>query len=1757
MKNLTKIFMAVVAGMFAFSCVTDTTVDQTVDLGIEANGEKAKTVLSVSIADSEELRTQLGVAGDAGYPMYWSNGDQISVNGVASNALKLEEGEQTTAAEFGFGASLNTPYCIAYPAAAEGQVKFAANQSHAGNSTFGDKVAAMWGYSEDGDAHLNHLTGVLKIGVVVDEAVGEKKLVYAQVSTIDRTPIAGDFKFDFAKGELGEAVAATEVISYSFGEGVVLDAATPTYLHIAVPAGKYDELYVTLYDENGGVMYATVKAGDNNKPLAAGKVREFKKDGVEQLITYAPNAEVFVVREAKDLVTLSQEVAKGEFLKDVLFVADVDMAKLPEGVTYKDFTLDTRRAVDGKPVVSTIHGNGYAVKNLTTPLFNELYANVKGLHLRDVNINETVNPQVGSLARRVGNYTKVDNITYPTVVENCTATGTINVNCPEMGLLDSRYDPYSTGGMMGVAYGTTLRKLTTDVDITIEQVMASSAVSADKSNCNPCIGGVVGNTGDAGSAYLTHFIDLENKGDIVVKDATWTSTPTVSTSGSFNPKSAIGYMVGGIVASSPTALGKATIQNLTNRGNISVEGGNYGCFYFGGIAAQMTTNTTKKDSNNKSVINTSGNTATNLNNYGDITFKNCNIRNLEASGCVGHAPGGSRFSQLNNYGNISLEASAFVISTVVGGTMGWHANADIGTVTENSGHAAMVDCSNSGTISVKSKSVGEHTNDGEFFYRIGGVAAWSQALMVRCNNNAGGDITSNATLFYNRAGEHMCSIGGVVGYKTINYVENSKNAAAISANINITKGSNSTNDQACVNLGGAIGYAPLIIRYCENSGAVSLVANVPSVKLGGVGGHITVSENNSNSGAVSLDGTFVRVILGGILGYSSQYSSTVYSKNNSNSGAVNFGTKAETSVTGNLSLGGGIGYVNLRARYITNSGAVTVNVKKVDGIASIGGVTGETNNTTSDNGYVEGFSNSGAVTVNGTFNDETMIGGALGYDHSSLGKHTNTGNITLQSTAVVNGRLLLGGVVGYNLYSIGDDGNYLTNGTEDAKNQKGNITVNGTINNYAAIGGVTGSVIYSQTNLFNSKNYGKVTVALTSTTDEIYVGGVAGYVDSTRRPFTALGITNDALDPKNNSTRMQYSTGGDKRPHLKNCHNYGSIEYTGNANCGPLSLGGVVGFASGNITTATNNGTVTVKGTMTKSSLNIVDQTGHTHIGGVVGTGLCGYKTSFTYDGLTNNAEVKLDNVVFSGSDNNYFGGLIGYAHEYVPYSLAETTEYATGYVTNTTTSNGKVSLTKESSWREITVKNSCNKGKVTVANTSESTKSLHVGGVGGWLGHLTENTTNEGKIDAKVNTTQHLRLGGIAWQIKGASTDICNKGDIEIKGTIGGSLYVGGVIGNKNNYARTRSNNEGDIYIGTESEGATIGYSTTGNCFVGGFQYDGADSGTQEIVDSYNKGHITLSSKSKVKNGLRLAGLVAKVEHSGILAVNGFTNYGNITCKGAIEGETFLAGMVGQIVKGYVIVKEKGFKNTGKLEHAGSTYTHAANPIKNDFVVIAGCIACCNGAGYLSHASSAGKVWTGTVENSGEIVYSGKSKTSVVLAGIFGAANSNKEGAGSSEYAFPLQSAKYISTGNITCTGTYNTNASGDRVGQSRIGAILGNTNRGTSAKPIIIGNATVNCKITAWGFTHKGNNQNGGIGMLSGLDRVDQYLVAKNCKVAGTIDRGYYGLITDKFGNDVEGWTEEPVALKADNFYNYLWSTAVDASVAQTDTCSFYTAE
>ena len=118
MKNLTKLFVAVVA-LFAYACATDTTTDEAIQLG-DGNGVTELT-LSLDYATKTQLTDKVGEL----YPLVWGEGDQISVNGVASKELSAQQAGKDSAT-FSFGGVIATPYEIAYPATNEGQVLFAA-----------------------------------------------------------------------------------------------------------------------------------------------------------------------------------------------------------------------------------------------------------------------------------------------------------------------------------------------------------------------------------------------------------------------------------------------------------------------------------------------------------------------------------------------------------------------------------------------------------------------------------------------------------------------------------------------------------------------------------------------------------------------------------------------------------------------------------------------------------------------------------------------------------------------------------------------------------------------------------------------------------------------------------------------------------------------------------------------------------------------------------------------------------------------------------------------------------------------------------------------------------------------------------------------------------------------------------------------------------------------------------------------------------------------------------------------------------------------------------------------------------------------------------------------------------------------------------------------------------------------------------------------------------------------------------------------
>uniref|UniRef100_UPI004056DB29 hypothetical protein n=1 Tax=Alistipes sp. TaxID=1872444 RepID=UPI004056DB29 len=590
MRKIFKLMMSVVAMAAVVGCTTDVTED----LGVKVGG---KTQLTLSL---DGTRTQLGTKDEVKniYPLTWSENDQVSVNGVVSDELTVAQGAGTANAVFTFGGkALSTPYIIAYPAVdVANQVKFAAEQYYNNNTSFESGVTTMFGYSKDGtNVKLQHLTGVLKIGVE-----GNATIVSARITTIDRKPIAGNFNvaYNAEKEELSLTPvkdATFDVITYNFdtwGDGLDLTMQDgTTYMYVTVPAidgGVYNELYVTLTDNGGGIMYATVKT-DTTKPLEAGKIREFKT-----AIKYAAmdSADTFVISDFSSLESFKNTLEAAQAVIDNADATDDEKAAatatLSKNATVvNDISISKAEindaggwdSINAVNYTGTINGNGYQISGLPTPLFDKTAASFRGLHI-NTSIKEEENPNFGVFARQLvanGNAPKV---------EHCSIRGTITINTAVKATSDS-FSNAPIGAFAGIAKGVHFENCVNNAAINVNSILTSDATAT------ACpVGGFVGYADTANSIFVS-FTNCENKGKITFVTG---------------DMSKVKVYAAGIVAAYRGANAVVTFDNLSNSGDIEMNANVYSINAMGGIIGYSNgTTTSPKTFTFNNAISNSGN----------------------------------------------------------------------------------------------------------------------------------------------------------------------------------------------------------------------------------------------------------------------------------------------------------------------------------------------------------------------------------------------------------------------------------------------------------------------------------------------------------------------------------------------------------------------------------------------------------------------------------------------------------------------------------------------------------------------------------------------------------------------------------------------------------------------------------------------------------------------------------------------------------------------------------------------------------------------------------------------------------------------------------------------------------------------------------------------------------------------------------------------------------------------------------------------
>lgn len=217
-----------------------------------------------------ETKTVMGEKEGNSYPISWSDGDMINVNGESSKAVSLEAASKT--ASFEFEKELSAPYSAVYPSSAfkeDGVITIPSKQTYKQGS-FDASSAVMLSYATEGTSlTFHHVMSYLKLsfGVNAGETALEK-IMKVEVRSNGTESMSGDFSVDFENNAITPAKGnESSVITVNCGTaGVDLGSE----IIVAIPAQNYASgLVITTYDKVGNKSVYTANSAFE---AVAGKV---------------------------------------------------------------------------------------------------------------------------------------------------------------------------------------------------------------------------------------------------------------------------------------------------------------------------------------------------------------------------------------------------------------------------------------------------------------------------------------------------------------------------------------------------------------------------------------------------------------------------------------------------------------------------------------------------------------------------------------------------------------------------------------------------------------------------------------------------------------------------------------------------------------------------------------------------------------------------------------------------------------------------------------------------------------------------------------------------------------------------------------------------------------------------------------------------------------------------------------------------------------------------------------------------------------------------------------------------------------------------------------------------------------------------------------------------------------------------------------------------------------------------------------------
>lgn len=367
---------------------------------------QAKKMITVTIGASvqENTKTTIGEKDGDKYPVLWSEGDKIAINGVASDEAQMSEDK--TMAYFKAEVEEAENYTVVYPYT----VGNASNEV-----TFSGLALPSYGVTDlTHDVELKPLYGVLKLSLKGTATI--KSIV---LSTQDGAQVTGKFEIG-AEGVLTGVDAEATALDYECPTPVALNATTPVDFYIPVPAGTYNIFDVQIFDTENKSMTKKI-GGGNNYAVSAGKVKEFSA------FEYTVNQHMFAIASTSDLEQFAELVNAGTF-----------SAKYESAVVAKD--IEAPADWSSLDYTGVFDGRNKTISALKAPLFGTLTdAEVKNVVIA-ANMTNTSALNYGALAQKTAGETTID---------NCKVSGTVLLDLKG----NSSTNKFNFAGLVGLVGG--------------------------------------------------------------------------------------------------------------------------------------------------------------------------------------------------------------------------------------------------------------------------------------------------------------------------------------------------------------------------------------------------------------------------------------------------------------------------------------------------------------------------------------------------------------------------------------------------------------------------------------------------------------------------------------------------------------------------------------------------------------------------------------------------------------------------------------------------------------------------------------------------------------------------------------------------------------------------------------------------------------------------------------------------------------------------------------------------------------------------------------------------------------------------------------------------------------------------------------------------------------------------------------------------------------------------------------------------------